>query len=801
MCALMRVPGGGVGVVLAIAIAVAAAPAAGANAGLPAVGSGHRPGPDALYTKPAAAPQLENAAPWRAKPILVSGAQSYRDGEWVYQDFLYDDHGALGVPDPGTPWDTGSFTFSPVGGTFTYPSDPVYANNAADLVELRIKPLATATAFRVTFNSLLDASKTAFTIALGSSDAPRAWPFGAGVSSPAQLFVTVHGSSAALSDGRSGATAAVDLDRRQFDVRVPHSAWDPGTGKVRVTIGTGLWDAAAGSYLKPAPGPRSASTPGGGSPGGAAIVNVGPRFNEPWPDVHMANGGLTIADSAVGAAAQAAWWRERQQSEQLALGDVSPFSADVDFGKLAAGTRDDSGVPKTGVLDRILASNHRFGQGLDPTQVCFDLASDSGSGAKCLGRFVGQLQPYALYVPASPPPAGYGLTLLLHSLSANYNQYAASRNQSQLGDRAPGSLVATPGGRGPDGFYAGMAEADTFEVWADVARHYAVDPGLVDVSGYSMGGFGTYRLLARWPDLFARGFSVVGAPGSVDDQLASLRNTPLLLWNATEDELVNIQTSEAARAAVEAAGLRYAENLYTAADHLTLATNDWYLPGAAFLGAHRVDLAPPHVTYVVDASEDNADAQTVGDHAYWLSEIVARDPKATGTIDARSDAFGVGDPTPVVQSPSAGTLDGGTHGPMPFVRREQTWGAAPAAAPADRLVVNAKNVASAVVDARRARLSCAPTLDVTSDGPLDLRIDCAPLEAARRCAASVRVRIPRIRGERTVAVSGRHVRPAHGRDLRRATIRRPSRRAFSVRIRIRTASGRTVLVRRRVGAC
>ncbi len=497
-----------------LAMAVAAAPAAAAQQGLPSVSSGHRPGPDALYAKPAAAPQLSNAAPWKADPILVSGAQSYRDGEWLYQDFLYDDHGAAGAPDPGTPWDEGSFTFSPVGGTFTYPSDPVYANNAADLVELRIRPLADATAFRVTFNTLQDASKTAFTIALGSSDAARAWPFGAGVSSPAALFVTVHGTTAALSDGNTGATASVDLERRQFDVRVPHAAWDPGTARQRITIGTGLWDAAAGSYLKPSPGPRSATAPGGGSPLGAAIVNVGPRFDEPWPDVHMANGGLTIGDAAAGAAVQAAWWREREQSEQLALGDVSPFHADVDFGKLAARQRDDSGVPATGVMDRILAGNHQFGQGMDPSKVCFDLPTQASEGARCIGRFLGQLAPYALYVPPSAQPAGgFGLTLLLHSLSANYNQYAASRNQSQLGDRAPGSLVATPAGRGPDGFYAGMAEADTFEVWADVARHYRVDPALVDVTGYSMGGFGTYRLLARWPDLFARGFSVVGGAG------------------------------------------------------------------------------------------------------------------------------------------------------------------------------------------------------------------------------------------------------------------------------------------------
>jgi hypothetical protein len=137
---------------------------------------------------------------------------------------------------------------------------------------------------------------------------------------------------------------------------------------------------------------------------------------------------------------------------------------------------------------------------------------------------------------------------------------------------------------------------------------------------------------------------------------------------------------------------------------------------------------------------------------------------------------------------------------MPFVRREQTWGDAPAAPAADRLVVKATNVAKAVVDARRARLSCAPQLDVTSDGPLDLQIDCPPVRP-RRCAKAVALKLPRVKGERNVAVSGAHVRRARGRNLRRAVVRRPSRKAFTVRMRVRTSGGRTVTVRRRVAGC
>ena len=57
-------------------------------------GPAPRPGPSLLYSGPAKARQLTNAGPWKARPILVSGATSYRSGEFLYQDFLYDDNGA-----------------------------------------------------------------------------------------------------------------------------------------------------------------------------------------------------------------------------------------------------------------------------------------------------------------------------------------------------------------------------------------------------------------------------------------------------------------------------------------------------------------------------------------------------------------------------------------------------------------------------------------------------------------------------------------------------------------------------------
>lgn len=794
--------------------AVAAAP------GLPQVGGGARPGPDVLYAPAPRAPQLENVAPWTAPPILVSSGIAYRDGEWLYQDHLHDDRGAAGIPDPSDPHDVGTYLFSPKAGTLTYPTDPVFAHNAADLVELRVRPLAEATAYRVTLNTLRDPERVAFTIALADQDdrAARPWPHAAGVRSPARAFLTVHGTAAELRDARTGAvlapapTASVDLERRQVDVRLPYAAFDPRGRVVRHVVGVGLWDRAAGTYLASTGGAASAAAPGGGVPGGSRLFNVGPRVDEPFPDVTQFGAGVTIGDAAVGGMVDGAWWREKGQSESLALGDVSKYATEVDFRRLQARENDESQVPKTGPINRILASRMSFGQGIDHARQCFDIASSFAAGARCEGRMVGQLQPYGLYVPdRAAPRDGWGMTLLLHSLSANHNQYTASRNQSQLGERGAGTLVATPAGRGPDGFYAGAAEADTFEVWADVARHYRLDPSWAVVSGYSMGGFGTYRLLARWPDLFARGQSTVGAPGSVSDQLASLRNTPLMSWVAAADELVNIADTEQAVRDQTAAGIRFVHDLFPAADHLTLATSDEYGPAAAFLGEHRVDRDPPHVTYVVDPSEDNVGAAVVADHAYWLSGLRVRDPATapTATVDARSLGFGVGDAPVLAVAASTGAVPGGSRGPMSFARRERAWGPAPAAPKADRLVVRATNLAAATVDARRARLSCAPVLDVTTDGPLDLRIACAPPPRCTKRRAFV-VSLPRLRarGDRyvrvAVVVPGRRARTTRLRGGRRsARVDLGGRRAGRVRVTVsgRTAKGRTVRVVRTYRLC
>ncbi|HET7530375.1 MAG TPA: hypothetical protein VFJ98_05400, partial [Mycobacteriales bacterium] len=148
------------------------------------------------------------------------------------------------------------------------------------------------------------------------------------------------------------------------------------------------------------------------------------------------------------------------------------------------------------------------------------------------------------------------------------------------------------------------------------------------------------------------------------------------------------------------------------------ATNDQYGPGAIWLGTHRVDRNPPHVTYVVDRSEDSRLAHAVADHAYWLSGLAPRNAGRIGTIDVRSFGFGVGDPKPSGMKVGAGALTGGTKAAIPYVELRQTWSKPPKTPKRDALVVVARNISRVVVDVHRARVGCAAKVRVSSDGPV-----------------------------------------------------------------------------------
>lgn len=700
-----------------------------------------RPGPPILYAPPPRAPQLENTGIWRAAPILISGASAYRDGEFLYQDFLFDDHGANATLENVVDIAAGLSAvaddiFSRRGGSYRYPLDPVYANNAADLVEFRVRALDDATAFRVTLNTLLAPERVAITLALGDSTAPRPLPRGANVRVPARWAVTVFEHRAELIDLDSGTMLAtdlavsVDLERAQIEWRIPRRLWDPGRERVMMALGVGLWDAGAGAYLLP--GPIATQTQPGGALGLAgappAFFNIAFRYDEPGTEL--------LSSLFTDLLLNTAWWRNQRQGAALASGDISAFRAPVDFGKLRDGLCDDmrnqpGGTPTVGAISRIFASRFTHAPGVDP-------GNDCGAADGCLGRFGGQLQPYALYVPDRPvPEGGFGFTLLMHSLAANFHQYHATRHQRQLGERGRGYLVATPAGRGPDGWYVETAGADAFEVWNDVARHYPLNPDYAAASGVSMGGYGSYRFATRYPDLFARVHTIVGPPAvgiwvpplqpspgpqsNTFESLASLRHVPILNWVAIADELVPYPGPLTQAQELDRLGYRYRFESYAPAEHLTFSFNDEYQPGADFLGDHVVVRNPAHISYIVNPRMDFANVGMVADHAYWLSGLTTRDGEP-GAIEALSEGFGEASAAALPTEFGAGVLTGGILPGIAFFSQSRDW-AAPTSAPArNRLRLQLRNVATMTVHPQRARLDCAAELAVDSDGPVEIHL-------------------------------------------------------------------------------
>ena len=737
-------------------------------------GASPRPGPDALYWPLATAPQLTNAGIWHAPPILVSGTTAYRQGEFLYQDWMYDDRGAAGgfncCRDSGhirngsdlPAGNGGENLISPGFGTYTYPQTrPTYAENAADLVELRVKPTSGGTAFRVTLNTLTQQAvaqdAVAFTIALarcpGGTCPTVAQPFphGANAHAPADVFLTVHGSTGELLDrafhpvGSSPVTVAADLGRRQIEARVPKTDWDPAGGQVRTSAGVGLWNAAAGGYFVPQ---QNADTIHPGGLGNLNPSTASAFFNIAFRDSRqgLANSETfhplgSWADPNHGVLAEPTYWRDYAQGLALRSGDLGPFHADINFSKLAQGATDNSQVPTTGAMDRIFSSHWDLGQGVDFNQGC-----NATSPNPCPPEYKGQLQPYAVYIPAHRPASGYGMTLLPHSLSANYNQYYNTNNQSAYGDRdgVHGSIVITTEDRGPDEWYHGFGGADPFEAWADVAARFPLDAAYTDIGGYSMGGYATYKFTTQYPDLFAAAHPTVGPPAvgiwvpplpptggdysNTNRMVASLRNVPFLMWNTVNDELVPYAGAATQANTFDQKGYRYqfwSFAMPPGLGHLGLGLHDNFNPGADFLGTAHVDRNPAHVTYVRNPKMDYPQNGTTADHAYWLSGVTLRDGSGTaplGTIDVRSEAFGSGDPPPLATTHGAGVLNGTIPLCCTYDVQAKSWGPAPAAPVADVLDINAQNISDVTVNVRRAHVDCHVVLNIVSDGPVTVHL-------------------------------------------------------------------------------
>lgn len=734
----------------------------------PGHGSSPRPGPPVLYADPAPAPQFENGEGWDAESLLVSGADAYVDGEFLYQDFIYDDYGAntSAAPVPPTPHPD-HHDFGPMTGDIVYPTDRVYAHNAADLLEVRCRLTGDGEImYRFTLNTMLAPDAAAVAVGVDTDGSGQTgetdWGYGLGeLGAPADHVLVTWGTGAEL-DGEPLADdrVSVDVNRNQIEVRVPLT---PGEATWRHYLVVGVWNGADGFT-------QVGEQPTADRPGGAHGQNPPPVFNvgfrspeqEPMgaPNVEPAEVKREVGQAVVERSGSRGigygYWREDAQAKALAARDISKFHADIDFETLQTGTTDRN-VPKTGLLNRIYASHYKLDDGTHPPAGVGPYVTSEGDDNNGEDVLRGNLQPYALYVPDDYAGNATPLHVHLHSLSGNHNQYAALTPDflRQIGERR-GTLVLTTTGRGPGVPYDDQAELDLFEAWGDVRARYEVDPDRVTLGGYSMGGIGTHRIASKWPDLFGKGFSIAGSLGGepydhafgddvYKDQrriAINQRHVPLLMWQGTTDELAPFPLVLRYEQHLWDLGIRHEFDIFPGFDHLSFGYLDDWGPAARFLDKATVTDRPRRITYRRVPRLDNTNLDLVHDQVYWVSDIEVADDAADGLVDAHSAAFGEG--APVVER----YRRPGTE-PYPHVKRGVEW-ADPTVDPAadNALSLSLTDVTALTVWVEEAELDASDPIKLTVDATHETTVTLA----SNRGRTAVTV--PAGHTERTVRICG-----------------------------------------------
>lgn len=90
------------------------------------------------------------------------------------------------------------------------------------------------------------------------------------------------------------------------------------------------------------------------------------------------------------------------------------------------------------------------------------------------------------------------------------------------------------------------------EVLDGLQKEFSIDADRVYVTGISMGGYGTWDAISRWPDRFAAAVPICG--GGDEAQAAKLTKLPIWCFHGDKDGAVPVARSRNMIAAIKAAG-------------------------------------------------------------------------------------------------------------------------------------------------------------------------------------------------------------------------------------------------------
>ncbi len=704
--------------------------------------------PAATQPEPALPEPTSAEWPFPSAFSHTSGTGLLDRGASLWTDFLYDDHGPLGSP-VGTAENASISSLAEVHGGFTYPEGPA-DKDGADIFRAAVGFAHKASYWRVDWNTLADADVpiAEWTFSTGSAQpaSGEEWPANAKVRSAGiQYALVVSAQHAQLLEVATGKPVAgaelsteVNMAAHSFIVRIPTT----------VLALSGSWQVRLAAGLANAEGTEFATVPPeDGGTGGTNVYNVTFRTNEQEselvcpsealadsaiaPELEGEAGAPSGEENHVPVAECGNYWMENDQANALATGDVSKYSLTVNWSELAAKRRTPEPMP-TGYSARWYVSPLQLGEGVIDAET-----PNTYTGPTYLGR----VQPYSVYVPTTynssqPTP----LTWILHSLGVNYNQYGAlapTQLQEECQDRD--SICATTEGFSDGQWYYEAAQVDFWDVWHQLASDYDLNPDETVMSGYSMGGFASYKLALEYPDLFAQSMPLEGpvvcgerivegvetaagkggqceADGNTTPLIANAKWIPYVMTYGALDELVPFTGGLEQVEAFDKLGYRYYAVLYPAEDHLVFATQNDFAPAVSQLGLPERKHDPGSFTFTWYPELDSSSLGIGPTGDYWVSGLRARSsaPGALATVSA--DSAAIAEPEETVEHHT-----GEADGPTPAVTDSLTWTAGAAPPVREALQLELTNVGALAVNVAEAHLKCA-TITATSDGVTELTL-------------------------------------------------------------------------------
>jgi predicted peptidase len=195
---------------------------------------------------------------------------------------------------------------------------------------------------------------------------------------------------------------------------------------------------------------------------------------------------------------------------------------------------------------------------------------------------------YMLFVPNEYKADGkkWPLMLFLHGLGECSNDDLSRvkiHGPAKLVDSRPDFpfVLVTPQLPPPTGYKEGVAYtsqqiiAMAHDAWKPdelvklvdhIVAKLNIDPDRVYATGLSMGGYGTWRLVAHYPDRFAAAVCICGG-GEPEEKAQSFCRVPLWAFHGANDGTVPVEVSQKVVEAVKRAGGDVQLTVYPEAQH------------------------------------------------------------------------------------------------------------------------------------------------------------------------------------------------------------------------------------------